>query len=183
MAKAIKKIERIVVSEEEKRKRDLDEIETALLGNKDAILESLKVIGHMHDRGVLALLNGLFGQGDKVLDLLVKKMDTPETANMLKNLLLLVGVLGTLNVRQLEPILLKINTGIARVAEYKDTDDETGYFDIVRSVKDPEINRAITLLLTFLKGMGEDTSELERNTQLPEDQARPLHADRSIDRE
>jgi hypothetical protein len=34
------------------------------------------------------------------------------------------------------------------------------------------VNRAITFIFEFLKGMGEDTKELERNTQLPEDQAK-----------
>jgi uncharacterized protein YjgD (DUF1641 family) len=171
MAKAIKKIERIVISEEDKRKRDLEEVETALLENKEAILESLKVMKHMHECGVISLLSGLFGQGDKVLDVLVKAADKPEATNMLKNLLLMGGMLGLLNVKQLEPFILKVNSGIARVAEQNDSDEKVGYFDLARSLKDPEINRAISLLLNFLKGMGQETEHLERNTQLPENQA------------
>lgn len=170
MAKAIKTVHRIEITEEQKRKQDLDEVENALIENKESILELLQMLNHMHDRGILSLLTGLFGQGDKVMDILVKKADTPETANTLKNLLLMVGVLGTINVKQLEPILLKVNSGIARVAEEKDTDEKTGVFDIMRSLKDPEINRSVTLLLNFLKGMGQDTSQMERTTQLPEHQ-------------
>jgi uncharacterized protein YjgD (DUF1641 family) len=171
MAKAITKIQHIELSEEQRRKMDLEEIETALLDNKEAILQSLDIVRHMNDRGVLSLLSGLFSEGDKVLNVLVKAADKPEATNTLKNLLLMVGVLGTINVQQLEPLLLKLNSGIARVAEYKDNEDEKlGYFDIVRSLKDPEINNALSLLFEFLKGMGEDTSGLERTTQLPEDQ-------------
>lgn len=170
MAKAITKIQHIELSEDQKRRMDLEEVESALLDNKDAILQSLDLMKHMHDRGVLALLSGLFSEGDKVLNVLVKAADKPEATNTLKNLLLMVGVLETINVQQLEPLLLKLNSGIARVAEYKDSEDKLGYFDIVRSLKDPEINRALTLLFEFLKGMGEDTSGLERTTQLPEDQ-------------
>lgn len=88
MAKAISNIRKQTVTEEDKRRKDLEEIETALLKNKDAILESLHILEHMNERGVLAPLRGLFGQGDKVMDILVKKANTPETANMLKNLLL-----------------------------------------------------------------------------------------------
>lgn len=171
MAKAITKIQHIELSEEQRRRMDLEEIETALLDNKEAILKSLDIVRHMNDRGVLSLLSGLFSEGDKVLNVLVKAADKPEATNTLKNLLLMVGVLGTINVQQLEPLLLKLNSGIARVAEYKDNEDEKlGYFDIVRSLKDPEINNALSLLFEFLKGMGEDTSGLERTTQLPEDQ-------------
>ncbi|MEH7663568.1 DUF1641 domain-containing protein, partial [Bacillus velezensis] len=35
---------------------------------------------------------------------------------------------------------------------------------------DPEINKAVTLLFSFLKGMGADTDDMERNTQPPENQ-------------
>ena len=66
MAKAITKIQHIELSEEQRRRKDLEEVETALLDNKDAILQSLDVIKHMHDRGVLSLLGGLFSEGDKV---------------------------------------------------------------------------------------------------------------------
>jgi uncharacterized protein YjgD (DUF1641 family) len=174
MAKPITKIERIEITEEQKRQQDLREVEDALLLNKDAILETLQVLGHMKERGVLSLASALFGQGDKVLNILVKSADKPEATNTLKNLLLMVGVLGTLNVKQLEPLLLKLNSGIARVAANRDNQEEIGYFDIVRSLKDPEVNNAVALLFEFLKGMGEDTTKLERNTQLPEEQE--LHA-------
>ncbi|MGD6854860.1 DUF1641 domain-containing protein [Bacillus infantis] len=170
MAKAITHIQRKTLSEEEKRKKDLMEVEDALIDNKEAILESLKVMRNMHDRGVLSLLSGLFGQGDKVLDILVRAADKPETSNTLKNLLLMGGTLGMINVKQLEPFLLKIDSGIARVAEAGDTQEKTSFFDLAKSLKDPEINRAVTLLLTFLKGMGQETKDLERNTQLPQEQ-------------
>jgi uncharacterized protein YjgD (DUF1641 family) len=104
------------------------------------------------------------------MDILVKKANTPETANILKNLLLLSGVLGMLDVKQLEPFIVKINAGVTKAVEEKDSGRKTGYFDIVRALKDPEINKAVTLLFSFLKGMGADTDDMERNTQPPEDQ-------------
>ncbi|PRR88033.1 DUF1641 domain-containing protein [Bacillus atrophaeus] len=170
MAKAITKIQKQTVTEEDQRKRDLEEIETALIDHKEAILETMHILGHMNDRGILSALSGLFGQGDKVMDILVKTADKSETANMLKNLLLLGGTLGMLNVKQLEPFILKINAGVANAAEQKDSNEKIGYFDILRSLRDPEINKAVTMLFTFLKGMGEDTKEKERNTQPPEHQ-------------
>lgn len=165
MAKATKIIHRHEISDEEKRKKDLKEVEDALVQNKQALLESLSVLSHMQDKGILSLLNGLFGQGDKVLEILVKTADTPETSNTLKNILLMFGVLGTINVKQLEPILLKVNSGVERVAQHNDTEEKTSYFDLLRALKDPEINRALTLLMTFLKGMGEKTEHKERSTE------------------
>ncbi|MGX1193753.1 DUF1641 domain-containing protein [Metabacillus sp. SLBN-84] len=172
MAKATKTIVRQEISDEEKRSRDLREIEDALITHKEVIKDTLEILDHMQDKGILSLMKGLFGQGDKILDILVKTADNKETANTIKNLLLMTGVLGMINVKQLEPFLMKVNSGIARVAVNKETNEKTGYFDLAKSLKDPEVNRAVTLLLTFLKGMGEETQHVEKGTRSKEDQAR-----------
>lgn len=170
MAKATKVINRLELSEEEVRKIEFEDIEKTLLQNKEVIKETFEVMKGMQDRGILSMVNSLLKEGDKVLDILVKTADTPETANTLKNLLLMLGTLGTLNVKQLEPLILKVNSGIARVAEIEKSGEKPSYLSLVRSLNDKEIKQAMTLLMTFLKGMGEDTSELERTTQLPENQ-------------
>lgn len=50
-----------------------------------------------------------------------------------------------LDVKQLEPLILKVNAGVANAVEQKNSEEKTGYFDIIRSLKDPEINKAVTL--------------------------------------
>ena len=106
MAKATKVIHRMEISEEEIRQRDLEELKTRLLENKEAIHEIFDMIEHMQKRGVLDMGTSLFAEGDKVLDVIVKTLDSKETTNSIKNLLLMVGALGTLNVQQLEPLIL-----------------------------------------------------------------------------
>jgi uncharacterized protein YjgD (DUF1641 family) len=173
MAKAVKTIKRIELTEEEKRQKEIEEIENALINHKDAVLEVLQIVQHMQDKGILAIFRGLFGQGEQVLDVLVKKMNHPETTNFVKNILLMAGTLGTIDVKQLEPVILKVNSGISRLADKRDENEKerTGYFDLIRSIKDPDVNRSITMLLTFLKGMGQDTAHNERNTQEPHRQS------------
>ncbi|MET1179038.1 DUF1641 domain-containing protein [Peribacillus simplex] len=170
MAKATKVINRITLSDEERRRIELEDIERTLLENKEVIKETFEVMKGMQDRGILSMVNSLLKEGDKVLNILVKTADTPETANTLKNLLLILGTLGSLNVQQLEPLILKVNSGIARVAEAGKTPDKPSYLALMRSLNDQEVKQAMTFLMTFLKGMGEDTSGLERTTQLPENQ-------------
>ena len=67
MARAIKRIQKIEITEEDQRKRDMKEIEDALVENKEAILEMLHMIGHMNERGVLPLLRGLLAKEIKFL--------------------------------------------------------------------------------------------------------------------
>ena len=125
MAKAIKQIRRIELSEEEKRANDLKEIEDALIDNKEALLETLNVVGGMKERGILTLLNGLFGEGDRVLKVIVDLLNVPENTTALKNLMLLFGAAGKINVEDLEPLLLKVNAGIENVAEHSEDDKKT----------------------------------------------------------
>lgn len=169
MAEPISKINRKEISEEEKRKKDLEEIEHALVENKEAILQSMTLMKNMHDRGVIEMASALFGQGDKVMHTLMETLDKPESTNAIKNGLLLMGTIGLINVKQLEPLLIRLDSGIAKVAEAEDTEDKTSIFDLLKALRDPEINRSITLLMSFLKGMGENTSKLSEEMQPDED--------------
>jgi len=170
VAKATKVIHRIQPNEQEVRKAELESIENLLLENKEAIQETFKILHHLQDRGVLEMGTALFAQGDKVMDILVKTADSPETTNTLKNLLLMLGTLGTLNVQQLEPLILKVNTGIARVAELEEEEEKGGYLTLLRSLNDPDVKRAMAVGITFLKGLGEKQDDLERTTKTPEEQ-------------
>lgn len=164
MAEPIKDIQFQIPNIEQQRQKELREIEEALLNNKEAVLETMEIIGYLKQRGILDLVKGLLGQGDKVLDILVSTANMNENKNSIKNILLLLGTIGMINVTQLEPFLLKLNAGVARVADSEGRQDgKTGYIGLARALKDPEINRAITLILEFLKGMGQDMSDLEKN--------------------
>ncbi|WP_227396375.1 DUF1641 domain-containing protein [Jeotgalibacillus aurantiacus] len=170
MAKATKVIHRMEVSPEEKRRRDLEEIETRLLDNKDAVHELFDVLEQLQKREILQTLKSLFAKGDEVMDILVKTADSKETANSIKNLLLLLGTLGTLNVQQLEPLILKVNAGIARVAELDEKKEQQGYVTLLKSLNDPEVKRAMAVGAAFLKGLGIKQDEYERTSQKPGNQ-------------
>ncbi|MFB5661474.1 DUF1641 domain-containing protein [Alteribacillus sp. HJP-4] len=170
MAKQIKSIERLEIPQEEKRAEDLREIEDALIDNKDVILKSLDTLRHADDRGVVSLVHGLFADGDKVLKVIAETLDNEDNTRSIKHLLLLLGIAGRMEVDKLEPILLKINSGLRRVGEETDTEEKTGYVDLLKALKDPEVNRSITLLLTFLKGMGTDTEHETKTDEDPPDQ-------------
>lgn len=170
MAKATKVIHRIQPNEEELRLQDLKSIETKMLENKEAIEQLFEILMHLRDRGVLDMTDALFAQGDEVLDILIKTVDSEETTNTIKNLLLMLGTLGTLNVQQLEPLILKLNTGITRVAELDEKKEKAGYLTLLRELNDPDVKRAMAVGITFIKGIGESQDGFERNTQTPSEQ-------------
>lgn len=152
MAEPIKKIERLVVSEEERRRQDFAEIEQAVSEHKEAILEGIELLQGLHDRGVLPMANSLLGQADEVLAVVVRLVSQPQHAKALANLLQLALMVGSLDVKRLEPMVHGLNTGL-EVAASK-VDEKTKLMDLFKALNDPEINRAITMTLGLLKGMG-----------------------------
>lgn len=60
--------------------------------------------------------------------------------------------------KDMEPLLRKINAGVEQATVEPDPEEKTGYFDLVRKLKDPEVNRSLTLPLRFLEGMGQETN-------------------------
>lgn len=115
MAKATTTIHRLQLSEEEQRRRDLKEIETILIENKEALASFLQLLTEVDKRGGLEMASSLFSEGDRVLDVLVKAVDKPEAAAILKNGLLMAGTLGKLNAAELGPLVNTLN-GVIKIA-------------------------------------------------------------------
>ncbi|HEU5140617.1 MAG TPA: DUF1641 domain-containing protein [Bacillales bacterium] len=156
MSKPISTIDRIVVDEETQKQQDLEEIETALAENKDAVLETIELLGNLHDRGVLETLNGFFSQGEEVLRIIVQEINKPGHSKVLENLVGLAGVLGTIDMEQVKTFTEKANNGLQEAVESDPNDGPGSLFQLMKGLKDPEINRSIGMLLKFLKGMGKE---------------------------
>ncbi|HET7658278.1 MAG TPA: DUF1641 domain-containing protein [Bacillales bacterium] len=156
MAKPISTIESIVIDEETRKRLDLDEVESALAERKDAVLETVELIGHLHDRGILSLLNGLFAEGDEVFRIAVKEINKPDHSDMIQNLVGLVSVLGKLDIESLKDFAEKANRGLKEATDVDPDNGPSNIFQLLKVLKDPEINRGITMMLHFLKGMGKE---------------------------
>jgi uncharacterized protein YjgD (DUF1641 family) len=67
----------------------------------EAILAAYEVLQGLHDQGVLEVMRGTLGGGEKILEQVVAVASGPEAIRASRNLLLLVRTLG-----ELEPALL-----------------------------------------------------------------------------
>lgn len=154
MAKPISTIEPIVIDEETRKQLDLNEIESSLTERKAAVLETIELIGHLHDRGILKLLNGLFAEGEEVLGIAVNEFNKPQHSQIVENLVGLAGVLGKIDVYRLKDFAEKATNGLQEATEEDPNDGPNNIFQLLKVLKDPEINRGLTMMLNFLKGMG-----------------------------
>ena len=76
-------------------------LQQAPLDHAEALLAAYEVLQGLHDRGVLELVRGTLGGGEKVLEQVVAVASGPEAIRASRNLLLLAKTLG-----EIEPALL-----------------------------------------------------------------------------
>jgi uncharacterized protein YjgD (DUF1641 family) len=63
----------------------------------EALLAAYEVLQSLHDRGVFDLMRGALGSGDKVLEIAVAAAQSPGSIRGIRNLLLLVNMLGEID--------------------------------------------------------------------------------------
>src|ERR1700730_19147577 len=68
----------------------------------EALLASLDVLQALHDQGVLEILRGVLGGGNKILEIVVDASKSPEAIRGIRNLMIMTKILGAM-----DPELLK----------------------------------------------------------------------------
>ena len=92
------------------RRRDLHEelrvrLEQAPADHAEAILAGYEVLQGLHDRGVLELLRGVLGGGDRILEIAVEAAKTPEAIRGIRNLIIMLKLAGAADPDQLHEAL------------------------------------------------------------------------------
>lgn len=155
MANPIKKIKRIEYSEEDIQEQNVAEIMQAVSENKDSVIKGIDLLSTFNESGTLDIINALIKKRKVVLENIVTELNKDRYAPTLENLSELFLLLGSINTEQIEELLTKMNQGIED-AQFVSETETTSYMDLFRAIKDPEINKSITMLLEFLRVMGRD---------------------------
>jgi uncharacterized protein YjgD (DUF1641 family) len=72
-------------------------LESAPAEHAEALLAAYEVLQGLHDRGALDLMRGALGSGDEVLDIAVAAAQSPGSIRGIRNLLLLINMLGAID--------------------------------------------------------------------------------------
>jgi uncharacterized protein YjgD (DUF1641 family) len=154
VAKAIQQIERTPVVPEEKASQDKEALIAALLERREAIEKAILFLQRADERGLLDVITALIGQGDKVMGVVSRELNKPHNSTMLVHFVKLAEMVGELDVEKLQPLIAKVNQGIEKADELVLTGETTTLFDMLKALKDPDVNRSITAIFGFLKGAG-----------------------------
>ena len=159
MAMPIKTIKRIELTAEQKKEQTLDSLLTGVAENKDSLLETLDLLQELHNSGILDAINSLVKTKEEVAKIAVGQMTREPVTNMINNAMAAGGVLTQMDPEMTKKLMGSVAKGLERAEQGLQSNSTTGILDIMKALKDPDMNRAITFGLNLLKGIGEELKD------------------------
>ena len=159
MAMPIKTIKRIELTEEQKKEQTLDSLLTEVVQNKDSLVETLELLQELHNSGILDAINSLVKTKEEVAKIAVGQMTREPVTNMINNAMAAGGVLTQMDPEMTKKLMGSVAKGLERAEQGLQSNSTTGILDIMKALKDPDMNRAITFGMNLLKGIGEELKD------------------------
>ena len=127
-------------------------LQNAPMEHAEALLSAYKVLQGLHERGVLDLMQGGLGSGDKVLAILVDAMKTPESMRAIRNAVILAKIIGNIEPELVEGFARSLPEAIAltRAHEAK----PPGFWGILNHFRNRNFRRGLVLVNSLLEAFG-----------------------------
>ena len=116
----------------------------------DAIASALELLQLLHDRGVLELLRGMVGAGDRLVGTLTTAVDTPESVRAIRNFILLTKFFGSIP----PDILNSLVQAAVQGAEREKASRAPGTLHLLRRLRSENSRHAIAVTLDLLESVG-----------------------------
>jgi uncharacterized protein YjgD (DUF1641 family) len=159
MAMPIRTIKRIELTEEQKKEQTLDSLLTEVVQTKDSLVETLDLLQELHNSGILDAINSLVKTKEEVAKIAVGQMTREPVTNMINNAMAAGGVLTQMDPEMTKKLMGSVAKGLERAEQGLQSNSTTGMLDIMKALKDPDMNRAITFGMNLLKGIGEELKD------------------------
>ena len=120
----------------------------------EALLAAYEVLQALHDRGVLELMRGALGGGEKILEQVVAVASGPEAIRTTRNLLLLATTLG-----EIEPALLSdLTRAIPRALVQANAEESKppGLFKLMSTFWNKDFRRGLAAFNDLLVAFGKN---------------------------
>jgi len=128
-------------------------LEQAPAEHAEAVLAGFEVLQGLHDQGVLELLRGLLGGGDRILEIAVEATKTPEAIRGIRNLLILTKIFGAIDPELLTKFAEAIPDALVDAAKTQ-KEEPPGVWETLRIVRGRNLRRGLAVLNSVLDAWG-----------------------------
>jgi len=129
-------------------------LQSAPVEHAEALLAGYEVLQGLHDSGVLELLRGLLSSGDKVLQVAVDATRTPDSFRIIRNLLLLVKMLGEIDPALFEGFVQALPEAMQTAREQGK--DSPGLLSTLNQFRNKDLLRGIVVVNSVLEVWGRE---------------------------
>ncbi|MCL6633256.1 MAG: DUF1641 domain-containing protein [Alicyclobacillus herbarius] len=155
MARPINVVERTEQTAERQQAEALQELSVMVAKHHDVLMEMLTVAKDLNDSGVFDILHGLLSAKERVAAIALEQALKPGVVNILKNAMMAIQVVASLSPDTLAALGDAALAGLEGGQQALERKGKPGLLRVMRDLRDPNVQRALTWLLGFLRGMGE----------------------------
>lgn len=154
MAAPITSIKRTERSELEIQQAKLAELQKQIAEQEESLQKIMEITGELHKIGALDALEAMLHSKEKITGIAVGQVSREPVKNLLNNLMAGAGVLTALDPEMIQQLSKSVQKGLSEAEQANEENQKTGVLQLMKSINDPDVNRALTFGLNFLKGMG-----------------------------
>ena len=122
-----------------------------------ALLASLDVLQSLHDQGVLELLRGVLGGGNKILEIIVDASKSPEAIRGIRNLVIMTKILGSIDPEVLKKFTEAIPDVLVGAANAQAT-PPPGFWETWRILRSKNLRRGVAVANNVIEALGKNFS-------------------------
>lgn len=131
------------------------------VNHAEAVLAGFEVLQALHDQGVLELLRGILGGGERVLEIVVEAAKTREAIRGIRNLVVISKVLGSIEPELLEKFAQAIPAALVSVAKAEQA-EPPGFWGIVKIFRSRNLRRGLAVVNNLLEAWGKNFYTADR---------------------
>ncbi|MEM1504927.1 DUF1641 domain-containing protein [Domibacillus sp. 8LH] len=157
MASPIRTLKKREWSEEEKKQQSLHKLTDSLTENEEALQKTIAVVCELHDSGILEAAESMLKAKENIAEVALGQVSRKEVTSLINNVMAAAGILTAIDPEQTKKLLAGVASGLEEAKE--NNDQKVRLFDLIKALKDPDVNRAMNFGLHFLKGLGKGIKE------------------------
>jgi uncharacterized protein YjgD (DUF1641 family) len=132
-------------------------LEKAPHEHAEALLAGFEVLQALHDQGVLEILRGVLGGGNKILEIVVDASKTPEAIRGIRNLVIITKILGSLDPELLKKLAEAVPDVLVGTAKAQET-EPPGFWEVFRILRSKKLRRGLVVVNNLLEALGRNFS-------------------------
>lgn len=159
MANPIQTIQKTELTQDQIKIQSLENLLSEVAHNKDSLLDTLNLLKELHDSGIMEALGSLLKAKESAAKIALGQITRKPVTNMINNAMAAGGILTELDPETTSKLAKSLTVGLQKAEQGLKADTKLGLFDLMKAIKDPDINRAFGFGFNLLKGIGEGLKE------------------------